>query len=1095
VAKSQKRRTDPKITDEGHQQEIDERRHAEEELQRSHVLLNAINEAQSHFITDSEEWILFDGLLKNLLLLTKSEYGFIGEILFNPTGEPYLKTKAITNIAWNDETREFYKKNAPVGMEFYNTKTLFGQVMITGKPVIANNPSMDERRGGVPPGHPPLFSFLGVPFYQGKKLVGMAGVANCPGGYKEDLVEYLKPLLTTGANIIKAYRNENQRKRAEEELVHRARLAELGNEIGVALSHEVSLQNILQRCTESIVKNLDAALARIWTYNQRDEVLELQASAGIYTHINGDHSRIPIGKYKIGRIAKNRKPHLINSVIGDPEVHDQEWACQEKMVSFAGYPLIIEDKLVGVLAMFSRQPLTDFSLKSISSVADNIANGIERKKAEKEKERYIEAINKATDGITIADEIDRYIYVNSAYANIFGYSQDELMGETWRKITPPEIISSVEKGIPHTMHNKNVGVFNGEVPSLRKDGTILPTEVTGTGFWDEDGRYRGHVCIVRDITERKQADEKMKQSEEKYRDLFQNANDAICILDSDLKYKDVNKKTVEMFGYTREELLNMSVRDLIPSDQLPKSEIEFNKLKIKGSYEKFVGKARTKDGQLIDVEVSSSVIKKGSKVIGSRDIIRDITERKQSEEALLESKKNLQEAQRLAHIGSWQWTVATDTVKWSDELYHINGIDPNSSPPGFKELSSFYTPESWNRLSAVVAEALRSGKSYELDLEMMRPDGTIIHTSSRGEADYDASGKIVGLHGTVQDISERKQVEDMIKESETMVQSILDNSSTVVFLKDNQGRYITVNRRYEELFHVNRNEVVNKTDYDIFPREYADKFRMHDEQALEKLCAIEMEEVVPHDDGLHTYISVKFPLSSPDGKPYAVCGIATDITERKKAQEQIEKSLKEKEVLLREVYHRVKNNMQIITSLLNLQSRYARDGEYREMFRESHNRIKSMSLVHEKLYQSKDLSTIDFKEYINDIAKGLFLSYGANKSKIALIMDINNISIDINTAIPCGLIINELVTNSLKHAFPDGKEGEIKIAIHSTNENTIELVVGDNGIGISEDVDFKTTESLGLQLVTMLSENQLHGEIILDRSKGTEFTIKFKEVK
>jgi PAS domain S-box-containing protein len=488
---------DLKITNEQLQQKIIEKRNAEEELHRTHLLLNAINDAQSHFIADSEEWILFDGLLKNLLLLTKSEYGFIGEILYNPQGEPYLKTHAITNITWNYETREFYKKNASSGMEFYNIKTLFGQVMITGKHVIANNLTMDERRGGLPPDHPPLISFMGVPFYQGKKLVGMAGIANCPAGYKEDLVKYLKPLLTTCANIIEAYRNENQRKRVEEELVHRARLAELGNEIGVALSQEDPLQNILQRCTESIVKNLDAAFARIWTFNQKDRVLELQASAGIYTHINGGHSRIPIGMYKIGRIAKDRKPHLTNRVIGDPEVNDQEWAHQENMVSFAGYPLIIEDKLVGVMAMFSRQPLMDFSLKALSSVADNIANGIERK----------------------------------------------------------------------------------------------------------------------------QGDEKMKQSEEKYRDLFQNANDAICILDSDLKYMDVNNKMVEMLGYTREELLNMSVHDLIPSEQIPISEIEFNTLRKKGSYEKFVGKARTKDGFLIDVEVSSSVINEGDKIIGSRDII------------------------------------------------------------------------------------------------------------------------------------------------------------------------------------------------------------------------------------------------------------------------------------------------------------------------------------------------------------------------------------------------------------------------------------------------------------------------------------------
>lgn len=791
---------DQKITDERLQQEIDEKIYTVEELRGSQVLLNAINEAQSHFITDSEECILFDGLLKNLLSLTKSEYGFIGEILYNPTGEPYLKTKAITNIAWNDDTREFYKKNAPDGMEFTNTKTLFGQVMMTGKPVISNDPSKDGRRSGLPPGHPPLIYFLGLPFYHKKKLVGMAGIANRPGGYKEDLVEYLQPLLTTCANIIEAYRNENQRKKA---------------------------------------------------------------------------------------------------------------------------------------------------------------------------------------------------------------------------------------------------------------------------------------------------DDKMERSEEKYRDLFQNANDAICILDSDLKYKDVNKKVVEMFGYTREELLNMNVYDIIPSDQLPKSKIEFNKLRFKGSYEKFVSKARTKAGHLIDVEVSSSVIKYGDKILGSRDIIRDITERVQNEEALRESEERYRTI--IEYSNDMIWTLDSDGNflffnKHSEEItgYRLEDWKGKSFAPLISEKDLPNVIEVFHKIMG--------GQPQQYEASVKKKDGSVL-TLSVNTAPMYSKGKIVGTVSFGRDISDRKLAEYVIKESQTRLQNILDNSSTVVFLKDIQGRYITVNRRYEELFHVDRKEVINKNDYDIFPREYADKFRIHDNQALEKLCAIEMEEVVPHDDGLHTYISVKFPLLSQDGKPYAVCGIATDITERKKAEVQIERSLKEKEVLLREVYHRVKNNMQIITSLLNLQSRYARNGEDRDMFRESHNRIKSMSLVHEKLYQSKDLTTIDFKEYINDIAKGLFQSYGANKGKIVLVMDINNISLDINTAIPCGLIINELVTNSLKHAFPEGKEGEIKISLHSMNENTLELVVGDNGIGISEDVDFRSTKSLGLQLLILLAENQLHGAVNLDRSKGTEFTITFKEVK
>jgi PAS domain S-box-containing protein len=220
-----------------------------------------------------------------------------------------------------------------------------------------------------------------------------------------------------------------------------------------------------------------------------------------------------------------------------------------------------------------------------------------------------------------------------------------------------------------------------------------------------------------------------------------------------------------------------------------------------------------------------------------------------------------------------------------------------------------------------------------------------------------------------------------------------------------------------------------------------------------------------------------------------------NISERKQKEKEIQESLKEKEVLLSEIYHRVKNNMQIVISLLRLQSRHIKEEKYREMFKESQNRIISMSLVHEKLYQSNNFTRIDFEEYIRELTNGLFRSYGVDKDKISLTIDIENISFLINSAIPCGLIINELVTNSLKHAFPDGMKGEIKIILHSADENMIELVVSDNGIGIHEDIDFKTTKSLGLHLVTILAENQFHGDINLDRSKGTKFKIKFKEVK
>jgi two-component sensor histidine kinase len=215
-------------------------------------------------------------------------------------------------------------------------------------------------------------------------------------------------------------------------------------------------------------------------------------------------------------------------------------------------------------------------------------------------------------------------------------------------------------------------------------------------------------------------------------------------------------------------------------------------------------------------------------------------------------------------------------------------------------------------------------------------------------------------------------------------------------------------------------------------------------------------------------------------EPPFVLSIERDITKRKKAEEKIEASLKEKEILLKEIHHRVRNNMQIISSLLGLMAGTITEKKYVDMFLESQNRINSMSLVHENLYLSADMAKINFNQYIRDLTSGLFQSHGANVGTIELNLDIENISLGINQAIPCGLIINELVTNSLKHAFPKGMKGEIKISARYNDENMIEIVISDNGIGIPFDVDFRKTKSLGLHLVTILAQDQLHGKIDLD---------------
>jgi two-component sensor histidine kinase len=214
--------------------------------------------------------------------------------------------------------------------------------------------------------------------------------------------------------------------------------------------------------------------------------------------------------------------------------------------------------------------------------------------------------------------------------------------------------------------------------------------------------------------------------------------------------------------------------------------------------------------------------------------------------------------------------------------------------------------------------------------------------------------------------------------------------------------------------------------------------------------------------------------------------------ERKWTEEKIRASLREKDVLLREIHHRVKNNMQVISSLLNLQSRHTEDEKVLDLLRGIQNRVKSMTLIHERLYQSEDIAKVSFVEHVQTLTSHLFSSYGIDPRTVKLNINIKDVLLDINTAIPCSLIINEIVSNSLKHAFPDGRKGEIKVAMHPLNKKEIGLVVSDNGVGLPKGMDFRKTGSLGLHLVRLLAEDQLHGDIKLDRTKGTNFNIRLK---
>ena len=374
--------------------------------------------------------------------------------------------------------------------------------------------------------------------------------------------------------------------------------------------------------------------------------------------------------------------------------------------------------------------------------------------------------------------------------------------------------------------------------------------------------------------------------------------------------------------------------------------------------------------------------------------------------------------------------------------------------------------------------------------EIMRPDGRI--WLARASPVYDCN-ELAGIVVVARDITKRKKAEEALKSSEELYRTLVMTSPEAVTVTDLEGRITHVSDRTLMVHGVeSTEEIIGKSAFEFIAPEDREKALNNLQITLKEGAVKNVEYVMLKGDGSRFIGELNAALvKDSEGNPKAFIATVRDITSRKKAEEQIRTSLREKEVLLKEIHHRVRNNMQVISSLLSLQSSHINDGTVMNVFRDIQNRIKSMALVHNQLYQSEDFSEVGFNQYIETLVSALVQSYKRDHEPIAVNIDAENISLGIDTAIPCGLVISELVSNALKHTFPDGK-GRIDIKFHRTDENEIELIVKDNGMSSPDGGDFRNTESLELELATILVEDQLSGNISMEKGEGTEFLIKFR---
>lgn len=631
---------------------------------------------------------------------------------------------------------------------------------------------------------------------------------------------------------------------------------------------------------------------------------------------------------------------------------------------------------------------------------------------------------------------------------------------------------------------------------------------------------------LQEIRRRKQAESELRASEEKYRSLTEHLKAAVYTFDKEGYFTYVNPATIEITGYSEKELLSMKFFEIVhPESRELVKERGLKRVQGKEPISHYEFRILTKSGEEKWVEISNVFLQiKNEKFVLGTAI--DITANKQAriiQNVLFQILKAINTSDNLKELYSEIHGYLKEVMNVDNFYIALYDEEKNIiSAPFYRDQYTLKTPKPQQLKNGLTAYVIRTGKPLFLTVEKRNE---LIRKKEIADIEWKSKvwlgvpliskGKIIGVMAvqsynnpdcyTERDLKilelvsdqialaiEKKRIEEALRESEARFREIVHDQTELICRSDTEGKLTFVNQALCKYFRKNRDELLgNSLGTYMLPEDIEEiKRKLSNLNILNPVIVYEQKMVINQQLRWVEWTDRK--LFDKEGNFIGFQSVGRDITDRKHWVEKMQDSLREKEILLQEIHHRVKNNMQVISSLLKLQSSKLDNEEIKELFMESYNRVRSMALIHENLYQSSDLSRIDFYSYTKSLLNNLTLTYGIDKRKIKFNFEIKSIFLDIGTAIPCGLIINELISNSLKYAFPDGREGEISISLDFDKESGYyEMIIQDNGIGLPKDFDFENSSTFGLELVHILTE-QLHGKIEIKNENGTFVKFIFK---